>query len=157
MLSTGEALKKNIEILPYRESQSAAGIKLPSVFGLQILLNLLQNAIRYSASGTSVGVFTTEAMHHDAPHLLVSVSDAGRGIPAADLTRLFDEGFRGQNTAEIPGQGVGLALVQSLVLKLGADIEVFSPPRYYPVAEGRGTEFCLFFPMGRQCGLGQVG
>lgn len=147
LLSTSDALRKNITIHTEHHHPEATLLKLPSLFALQVFLNLLQNAIRYTQKGNTIGVSTQRVALDETYYLLVSISDTGTGIPEHEMDRIFDEGFRGKFTNETKGQGVGLALVKNLVTKLSASIEVFSPPRYFPIAEGVGTEFCIYFPL----------
>lgn len=147
LLSTADALHKKITINTVHHHPQAMLLKLPSLFTLQVFLNLLQNAIRYTQQGNKIGVFTKRVTLDAAHYLLVSISDTGGGIPEHEIGRVFDEGFRGEFSTGTKGQGVGLALVKNLVAKLSGSIEVFSPPRHFPIAEGVGTEFCVYFPL----------
>lgn len=73
---------------------------------MRVLRNLLVNAIRHSPEGgavtVSVGVEGTEVW--------MRVGDACGGIPEADLTRIFDMGFRGTDARESDGEGAGMGL-----------------------------------------------
>jgi signal transduction histidine kinase len=95
--------------------------------------NLLENAIKYSPSGTSVAL----TIRHGHRDLLVSVRDEGLGIDPADLPRIFDRFYRGRR---IPGTGLGLALVKAVAEGHGGAVEVES-------ALGGGSEFRLRIPI----------
>jgi signal transduction histidine kinase len=101
----------------------------------QALINLVRNA-REAMAGTSakrleIGVGADPG----AGRLYVRVSDSGTGIESADLGKIFDPFF---STKE-RGTGLGLALVQQIVVDHGGQIDVQS-------AAGRGTTFTLGFP-----------
>lgn len=76
----------------------------------QILLNLLENALRFAPPGSEIRVEGRQA----GATLEVRVVDSGPGIPEADRERVFEAFVRG-DTAEGPGTGLGLAIVRALV------------------------------------------
>ncbi|MEG5163026.1 ATP-binding protein [Microcoleus sp. AT3-A2] len=92
----------------------------------RILLELLTNAGKYSASGTTVVLEASEA----AGYIVLSISNFGRGISAADLPHIFDKFRRGTGITDqaIAGTGLGLALVKCLVQHLNGTIDVSSCP-----------------------------
>lgn len=94
-------------------------------------------AIRFSAERKEPGTARER--------VVLSVADSGLGISEADLPRIFDKGFVGENGRR-PGQaastGLGLHLVRLLALKTGLGVGVSSEP-------GQGTTFSLVFPMNR--------
>jgi signal transduction histidine kinase len=92
----------------------------------RVLLELLTNAGKYSASGTAVVFEASEA----AGYIVLSISNFGRGISAADLPHIFDKFRRGTGITDqaIPGTGLGLALVKCLVQHLNGTIDVSSSP-----------------------------
>ncbi len=103
----------------------------------RILLELLTNAGKYSASGT---VVVLEVSAGVAGHIVFSVSNCGRGISTDDLPHIWENFRRGTGiTGEvIPGMGLGLALVRCLVKHLNGSIDVYSCP-----SEGsEGDELC---------------
>lgn len=90
----------------------------------QALGNLLENAIKFTPPGGSIGVGARRA----AGLGLLWVADTGIGIPAEDLPRLFRRFHRGRNAAAYPGSGLGLAIVQAIVKGHGGEVQVDSSP-----------------------------
>ena len=103
-----------------------------------ILTNLLSNAIKYSPTGSKV-VFALSC--RDA-EVILQIKDQGIGIPAADQQRLFEPFHRGKNVGDIPGTGLGLAVVKKLVDIHGGQISVASEV-------GVGTTFTITLPLGK--------
>ena len=101
------------------------------------LVNLLDNAIKYSATGSRVTVTLTL----DSVSARCCVADEGSGIPAEELPRLFDRFHRVQQSdaGDIQGAGLGLALVDVVARRHGGRVEVKSE-------QGRGSCFCLVIP-----------
>jgi PAS domain S-box-containing protein len=104
----------------------------------QVLINLVDNAVKYGREGGSVLV---EA-RVDQDHLVISVADDGPGIPPEDLDKIFDEFHRGKQEAEhrAKGAGLGLAIVSRLTRLLGGSVSVDS-------TVGEGSTFYLRFPL----------
>ena len=100
---------------------------------VQVLVNLVSNALRYTPPGGSVIV----TLRHTAAHIEITVSDTGIGIPA-DLLPVIFERFR-QAHANKGGAGLGLAIVKSLVEAHGGKVKVESH-------EGKGSQFTVTFP-----------
>ncbi|HEU5476896.1 MAG TPA: ATP-binding protein [Gaiellaceae bacterium] len=100
-----------------------------------VLENLLANAIRYAGPGTTCTVELTEPA--DGP--VLTVSDDGKGVEAADLPRLFERFYRGDQARTSRGTGLGLAIVKHVVTSAGGEIEAESEP-------GRGLEIRARFP-----------
>lgn len=115
---------------------------LPSVMGdaqrlHRALLNLLDNAVKYSQPGDKVRV-TAESTE---THLKVSVADTGPGIPEEELPHIFERFYRGSTTErEVSGAGLGLALTQQIIEAHKGGIEVNSE-------RGRGTTFTFTLPV----------
>ncbi len=76
-----------------------------------IVVNLVSNAFKYSPEKTTV--YLKLAQH--SQFILIQVRDRGIGIPEQDQERLFEGFFRGSNVGDIPGTGLGLAVVQTCV------------------------------------------
>ena len=80
-----------------------------------IMINLLSNAIKYSPQGSEIVV----GAKHKGRDLILSVKDAGMGIPKEDQAHLFERFFRAHNALNIQGTGLGLHIVQKYVDLLG--------------------------------------
>jgi two-component system, OmpR family, phosphate regulon sensor histidine kinase PhoR len=98
---------------------------------LQILINLADNAVKYTPAG---GAVTLRAHATPEGRVELSVSDTGIGIPRADLPRITERFYRVDKarSRELGGTGLGLAIVKHLVLAHGGDLAIDSE-------EGRGT------------------
>jgi signal transduction histidine kinase len=77
----------------------------------QVLSNLLNNAIRYSPSGSKI-VFKA---WYEIDAVYLSVQDEGPGIPEEDLPHIFKDFFRAGNVEGDPGMGLGLAIAQKII------------------------------------------
>ncbi|HXD96476.1 MAG TPA: ATP-binding protein [Candidatus Acidoferrum sp.] len=105
---------------------------------VQILINLVDNAVKYTPAGGSV---TVRARPTAEGRIEVSVSDTGIGIPRADLPRITERFYRVDKarSRELGGTGLGLAIVKHLVLAHGGDMAIDSE-------EGRGTTVRVLVP-----------
>jgi len=112
----------------------------PALLG-QLLDNLLENACKYSAIGSFIEIST----HTSGHHAVIEVKDAGRGIAAADLNRIFDPFFRSESVCKqgLPGVGLGLAVARRIARTMGGDLTVTSEP-------GRGSTFSIRLRLARQ-------
>jgi signal transduction histidine kinase len=100
----------------------------------RVIRGLIDNAIKYTPAG---GVITVSASEIDEG-VAISVSDTGKGIPAADLPHVFEKFYRvPSETAS--GVGLGLYLAQHIVSQLDGELTVESEP-------GRGTIFTVLLP-----------
>jgi PAS domain S-box-containing protein len=106
----------------------------------RVVLNLLTNAIKYSPQGGAVRVQVERITEDATPHALLVVQDEGIGIPAADLSQIFERYRRGRNVGKIAGTGVGLTGAKQIVERHGGAIEVAS-------TEGRGTRVTVSLPL----------
>jgi len=106
----------------------------------QVLLNLIDNALRHTPQGGAVVV----AVHFNATEVYVTVTDNGPGILAAELLHVFDRFYRGDRSRSraTGGSGLGLAIARQLVEAHGGQIWVDSPP---PGVD-HGAEFGLRVP-----------
>ncbi|WP_420631340.1 ATP-binding protein [Candidatus Leptofilum sp.] len=86
----------------------------------QAVQNLLDNALKFTPSGGEVAVLL--AREDDFAHL--TITDTGIGIPDEDLPHLFGRFHRGRNTADFPGNGLGLAIVQAIVVGMNGRIAI---------------------------------
>lgn len=103
----------------------------------QVLGNLVSNAVKYSGADQPVIV----SGRIEAGCAVVAVTDFGVGIPAEDQPLIFERFFRGRNTADIAGTGIGLTLARYIVELHGGTIAVDS-------ALGAGSTFTVTLPAG---------
>ncbi len=102
----------------------------------QVLSNLTENALRYTAAG-SITVFA----RRDGTRIAIGVTDSGIGISASHLPRVFERFYRADpaRAREAGGTGLGLAIVKHLVESHGGRVEATSTP-------GFGTTVTAWFP-----------
>lgn len=104
----------------------------------QVLFNLLDNAAKHAA-GEPVKVYART----DGKEIVISVTDAGRGIPAKDLDAVFGKFFRrGKPDGRVPGTGLGLSIAKGFVEAMGGTIKAESP-----AFRRKGTRMVLRFPI----------
>ena len=106
----------------------------------QILVNLVDNAIKYTEAGGSVVIRVAE----EGAKVAVSVVDTGIGIPAADRERIFERFYRVDKarSRELGGTGLGLAIVKHVLLRHDAGLEIGSE-------SGKGSTFAVRLPAAR--------
>ncbi|HEY3063481.1 MAG TPA: PAS domain S-box protein [Chloroflexota bacterium] len=104
----------------------------------QTLTNLIGNSIKFSPAGSTIAVRGRRA----ADHVLLSVEDQGRGIPADKLERIFGrfEQVDASDAREKGGSGLGLAIARSIVEQHGGRIWAESTP-------GQGSTFYFTIPL----------
>jgi PAS domain S-box-containing protein len=102
----------------------------------QVFDNLLANAIKFTEPGGSV----TVCISSEESGIVASVSDTGCGIPESEQPRLFERFFRSSATADLPGTGLGLTIVRTIVESHGGSIGFTS-------TEGEGTTFTFSLPL----------
>jgi len=130
----GAALFKEIDLVYKEEGQHslvlADGDRL-----FHMILNLVDNAIKYAPSKTHVYI---TLVFYDK-HIVTTVRDEGVGIPEEELDRVFDRYFRSDRTKDKPGAGVGLSVVQAVAQAHGGKAAVRNHP------DG-GAEFSIVLP-----------
>ena len=84
----------------------------------RVLVNLLDNALKYSPSDKPVEL----AVHVEGPEVYFAVADRGPGVPPADLTRMFDKFYRVQQHGSAGGTGLGLSICKGIVEAHGGRI-----------------------------------
>jgi signal transduction histidine kinase len=101
----------------------------------QVVVNLLDNAVKYSDPGQPV----TVSVRAERLEALIEVADRGMGIPVAEQARIFERFYRAPGAAARQGFGLGLPIVRELVQGQGGRVEVTSTP-------GSGSTFRVSLP-----------
>jgi len=117
----------------------AEGVPFVSAdFGLivQVLVNILENAFKYSPPGSPVEIIGRQSGHQ----VEIEVADRGVGIPPEDLLRIFDKFYRVQRPDSVVGTGLGLAICKGIAEAHGGSITAENRP-------GGGTIIRLTMPM----------
>jgi two-component system, OmpR family, phosphate regulon sensor histidine kinase PhoR len=89
-----------------------------------VLENLLANSIRYAGPGTTCRLEVSRA----GEEAVVAVTDDGKGVPTADLPRLFERFYRSDQARTSRGTGLGLAIVKHVVTSAGGEVAAFGTP-----------------------------
>lgn len=134
------AIAKGVNIISEIESN------LTAIYGnrdwfKQMMINLLDNAIKYTNDGGKVHIL----VYKKYKKIFISVKDSGIGIPKKDLPRLFERFYRVDKarSRKVGGTGLGLAIVKHIVLSFNGKIKVGSE-------KGKGTEFAIIIPIKKQ-------
>ena len=135
-------------IAPLRDEAAAKGVTISLELGpktltadamavRQIVTNLVENAVRYTASGGSVTVFA----RNEGNDVVLGVRDTGSGIAAEHLPRIFERFYRADPARSRAGggTGLGLAIVKHLVEAHGGNVRAESQV-------GRGTTITMVLP-----------
>jgi signal transduction histidine kinase len=103
----------------------------------RLLLNLIDNAVKYTPSGGSVKI----TLHPEKSGASFAVSDTGIGLSAAEQKQIFNRFHRSTETRarDVKGVGLGLSIVHSIVAAHGGRIHVDSTP-------GQGSTFTVYLP-----------
>jgi two-component system sensor histidine kinase MprB len=104
------------------------------------VLNLLDNAAKWSPPGGRVGVRLTQV---DPSHAELVVSDRGPGIPPEERRLVFERFFRSTYARAMPGSGLGLAIVKQVVVKHGGTLRV---EEAVPGGQPPGTSMHVVLP-----------
>jgi two-component system phosphate regulon sensor histidine kinase PhoR len=132
------AEKKKISLSRY-EIPSSLAIPADRSYLEQILINLLDNAIKYTPEGGRVII---SAVEKDSKDIQFSIEDNGIGIPNEDLSRIFERFYRVDKgrSKELGGTGLGLSIVKHLVQAHGGRVWVESQL-------GKGSTFYFTLPI----------
>jgi len=126
-----KAIEFSVELAPTQIAGSRRDIAIA-------VRNLLDNAVRYTGSGGSVGAVLETA----GQEVVLRISDTGDGIPTRDLARVFERFYRvdAARSRSTGGTGLGLAIVKHVVESHGGSVEVDSEL-------GRGSVFTVRLPI----------
>lgn len=111
----------------------------------EIVANLLANAVKYSFPPAPIAVSAHRSERGLEPLAAIRVTDRGLGIPAAELDRVFERFYRGEQTRSgaLGGAGLGLYLCKTYAEAMGGWVEVSSAP-------GKGSTFTVYLPVARE-------
>ena len=105
----------------------------------QVLVNLLSNAYKYSATGSPIEVRSCETLRTDARWIGLQIRDYGIGMDAVELSQLGTPFYRANPGGNIPGTGLGISVVREIMAQHGGTIEFISNPDV-------GTTVTIWFP-----------
>lgn len=94
----------------------------------QVLVNLLENAVKYTAPGGRIHLRAGTREVGGDGWAIIAVEDTGPGIPAEELEAIFEAYHRATDDRRAPGAGLGLSISRGLVRQMDGDIEVSSTP-----------------------------
>jgi two-component system sensor histidine kinase KdpD len=103
----------------------------------QVLLNIMDNALKYSPAGSPIEI----RGRVERAHMEISVADRGIGIPPEDLQKVFDKFYRVQRPGNVSGTGLGLSISKGIVEAHGGSIQAENRP-------GGGTIISIKLPWG---------
>ena len=132
---TGSAAKRSITL--ENEINEYESIEAESSSLVQVLINLVDNAIKYTPDGGVVSAQVDRA----SGYVALRITDNGIGIPPEDLPRVFERFYRVDKarSRQSGGTGLGLAIVKHLCEQMGGSISVKSEV-------GKGSTFSVLLP-----------
>jgi two-component system sensor histidine kinase KdpD len=139
----GSTLRRAAKILSHHSVQLEFAADMPmvaldAVLFEQVLFNLLDNAAKYAAAGTTIFIRTWR----DRESVSLQIVDEGEGIPADELEHIFDKFYRVQKTDQVrPGTGLGLAISRGFVEAMHGTIVAANR------ADRRGAVFTISLPV----------
>ena len=127
-----ENLKENLSVLGDVDSLQ------------QILINILENATKYSEAGSKIEISTGSFKNYN----FIKIQDEGIGISELDQEKIFEKFYRSESyiSSKTQGSGLGLYIAQNLAKKMDGYIEIKSPYKK-DGKEFKGSEFTVFLPM----------
>jgi two-component system, OmpR family, phosphate regulon sensor histidine kinase PhoR len=125
-------------LLAYTLRSTIAPVVCTSDWLKKIVINLLQNAIKFTGSGGEVWVRSKQ----QGDYIQLEFRDTGIGIPPSEIPKIFEAFYRGRQSIneDMEGAGLGLTIVQQLLLHSGGSITVKS-------RVGRGSVFSILLPV----------
>lgn len=126
-------------------SRDLPPINIDAVLIERVLWNLLENAIKYSPAEQAVDV----SVRCHGEQMEIAVCDAGPGIAAESLERIFDPFQRGKSESDIPGVGLGLSIAKTIVEAHGGTLSAHA-------RAGGGSCFRIRLPLGNPPFFGEM-
>jgi two-component system, OmpR family, sensor histidine kinase KdpD len=142
----GSTLQRTTKILRHHAVQLDLSTDMPmvsldAVLFEQVLFNLLDNAAKYAAPGTTVSIRTWR----DRTTVCLQILDEGEGIPPSDLEHIFDKFYRVQKTDQVrPGTGLGLAISRGFIEAMHGTIVAGNR------TDRRGAVFTITLPIANE-------
>lgn len=139
-----DAGRKELELILDVDNRVPVMLSGDSLRLMQILVNLVNNAVKFSSQGhVALRVEVLDGEHAPAVHLRFSVEDTGIGMTSAQVERIFQPFTQADNsiTRRYGGTGLGLTICQNLVRLMGGELTVSSQP-----GEGSTFQFGLTLP-----------
>ncbi len=111
---------------------------------MQVMTNLLSNAVEYTPSGGGIFIRTQCAERRGQPHVVFAVRDTGPGISLEEQEKVFERFYRGASgrASGAAGTGLGLAIAREVIGQHHGEIVLTSQP-------GQGCEFAVYLPIAR--------
>jgi two-component system sensor histidine kinase KdpD len=139
----GSTLRRTAKILRHHSVQLDLAIDVPmvaldAVLFEQVLFNLLDNAAKYAAAGSTIFIRTWR----DRDSVSLQIADEGDGIPQDEIEHIFDKFYRVQKTDQVrPGTGLGLAISRGFIEAMHGTIMAANRP------DRRGAVFTIRLPI----------
>jgi two-component system phosphate regulon sensor histidine kinase PhoR len=148
LLREYEARARDLGIRLHLECEDEALVHADPTALEQILVNLADNALKYTDAGGEVGI----GIEARASKVAIWVRDTGIGIPESEQSRIFERFYRVDKARSraLGGTGLGLAIVKHMVQSMGGEIHVES-------GAGEGSTFMLTLPYATAAPPGAVG
>jgi signal transduction histidine kinase len=106
----------------------------------QAIKNCLSNAYKFSPQRGEVTMRVEEVTHGKQRKILIAIEDQGIGMTPEQLERVFEKFYRADPSGKIPGTGLGMAIIKSIIEQHGGTIEIASE-------YGKGTQVMLYLPV----------
>lgn len=112
-------------------------VPIDAVLMEQVFVNLLENALKYSPSDSTISI---NARLFEGTKAVIEVLDRGAGLLPDDEQKVFTKFYRGQSTSQSPGTGLGLTICKGIVQAHGGSIDARN-------REGGGAVFTITLPV----------
>jgi signal transduction histidine kinase len=132
-------LDKNKTTLIEKYEHKLPTIKANSTELIQIISNIIRNAIQAMGIGGTITISTSKSEFMNKDRINVRIMDTGPGISPENLPRIFESGFTTKSKQD--GTGLGLSICKKLARKYGGDVYVEK------TTVGKGTSFVVYFPI----------
>jgi signal transduction histidine kinase len=131
--------EKGVILVEGYKQSSSASVEGDAFWLEQVFVNILSNAVKFTAKNSTVSVSTEKS----EMHAVIRITDQGPGISKEDRSLIFDRFHRVQSTAGIAGTGLGLPIARELIELHHGSIAVESEV-------GRGSTFAISLPLSKQ-------